>query len=382
MKDVFLIDDSIISPLGFTTSENLKALREGRSGLQYLKNLKFPTGGYYAGKINDQILSRAFAGLGDTLSFTRLEQMMILAISQLIKNNPGIDIGTTGLIISTTKGNIDILEEKTDLPKDRVYLSKLGEVLAEFFGFSKPIIVSNACISGGLALVVAKRLINTERFSNVIVLGGDIVSEFVVSGFQSFMALSPGICSPFSIDRNGINLGEAAAAVLVSSTPGFSRDTIVLKGEGSANDANHISGPSRTGEGLYRSIGLALQTAEISPGEIGYISAHGTGTIYNDEMEAIAFHRSGLGEVPVNSLKAYYGHTLGASALLESIITAHSLLNNEVFESLNFTECGTSKPLNIVRKYRKNKMKYAMKVSSGFGGCNLALIFEKTGHGI
>src|SRR5690606_36635071 len=143
----------------------------------------------------------------------------------------GIEIATTGLIISTTKGNIDILEGKTDLPKDRVYLSNLGEVVAGFFGIAKPSIVSNACISSGLALVVAKRLINTERFSNVIVVGGDIVSELVVAAFQSFMALSPGICSPFSIDRNGINLGEAAAAVLVSSTPGFSPDTIVLKGE-------------------------------------------------------------------------------------------------------------------------------------------------------
>lgn len=382
MKDVFLLDDAIISPLGFTTSENLKALWEGQSGLRFKESNKFSTGGYYAGVIDDQKLSAAFASLDDPLKFTRLEQMMILAISQVIKKNPDLDVSSTGLMISTTKGNIDILQGHSQFPENRIYLSQLGRVVAEYFGFPKPIVVSNACISGGLALAVAKRLIRSGKFSRIMVVGGDIVSDFVVSGFQSFMALSPGICKPFSLDRDGINLGEAAAAVLVGDIPHDSKENIKLKGEGSANDANHISGPSRTGEGLYRSISLALKTAGITAEEVGYISAHGTGTIYNDEMEATAFHRAGLDQVPVNSLKAYYGHTLGASALLESIITRQSLVNNEIFESLNYDEPRTSKPLNIVSKYMKKEMKYAMKTASGFGGCNIALIFENTGYGL
>src|SRR5690606_29498557 len=158
--------------------------------------------------------------------------------------------------ISTTKGNIDILQKNSGFPEERVYLSNLGNIIAGFFGFPQPIVVSNACISGGLALVVAKRMINSGRFSRAVVVGGDLVSEFVVSGFQSFMALSEGICRPFSKDRDGINLGEAAVAILVSDSPGKRRENITLAGEGSANDANHISGPSRTGEGLYQSIGL------------------------------------------------------------------------------------------------------------------------------
>src|SRR5690606_20864912 len=159
--------------------------------------------------------------------------MMILAVHQVLQNNENIDISTTGLIISTTKGNIDVLQGTFAFPEKRIYLSGLAETVADFFGFNEPIVVSNACISGGLALVVAKRLINSGKFSKAIVVGGDIVSDFVVSGFQSFMALSDSICKPFSNNRNGINLGEAAAAVLVSDTLQNPKKNISLIGAGS-----------------------------------------------------------------------------------------------------------------------------------------------------
>jgi 3-oxoacyl-[acyl-carrier-protein] synthase I len=381
MKEIFLIDDAIISPLGFSTGENLEALREERSGLRFQENLRFKTGGYYAGKIDDRKLKTAFSEIGDVSSFTKLEKMMILAIHQILGNNPDIDVSTTGLIISTTKGNIDILKGNSEFPGDRVYLSNLAKIIAGFFGFPQPIVVSNACISGGLAMVVAKRMINAGRFSQAVVVGGDLVSDFVVSGFQSFMALSESTCRPFSKNRDGINLGEAAAAILVSISPGKGKKNITLAGEGSANDANHISGPSRTGEGLFKSIDLALRSAGLESEDIGYISAHGTGTLYNDEMEAIAIHRAGLEKIPLNSLKAYYGHTLGAAALLESIITVHSLMNDELYRSLNYQEHGISKPLNIITCHQDSEINYAMKISSGFGGCNLALIFKKSGYG-
>lgn len=382
MKEIFFLDDAIISPLGFTTSENLMALREERSGLHFHQSPRFKSGGFFAGIIDDLKLKEAFTVIGDPFSFTKLEQMMILSIHQVIQKNPDLDLATTGLIISTTKGNIDVLGGNSGFPEDRTYISNLANIVAEFYGFPKPIVISNACISGGLALVVAKRMINSGRFPRAVVVGGDLVSEFVVSGFQSFMALSENVCQPFSKNRDGINLGEAAAAVLVGDSPGKENENITLKGEGSANDANHISGPSRTGEGLYRSIDLALKVAGVTAADIGYISAHGTGTIYNDEMEATAFHRAGLGQIPINSFKPYYGHTLGAAALLESIITCHSLLNGEVFKSLNYEENGVSKPLNIIKEYRKKEMNYAMKTASGFGGCNIALIFKKVGDGI
>jgi 3-oxoacyl-[acyl-carrier-protein] synthase I len=156
---------------------------------------------------------------------------------------------------------------------------------------------------------------------------------------------------------------------------------IQIIGDASANDANHISGPSRTGEGLFKSIKAALEQAKVSANDIDYISAHGTATVFNDEMEAIAFTRSGLQHVPVNSFKGWYGHTLGASALLETILSKHSLLKDELYSSLNFDELGTSEKINVIEKARKKELKYALKTASGFGGCNLALVLKKDANG-
>jgi len=377
MKKIYLLDDAIISPQGFSTEENLIAVKNEKSGLKFHKNNKFPSEGFYAGIIENELLTEAFSKIGNPKKFTKLEQMMLLAVSSVLKNNPNLNLSETALIISTTKGNIDLLTNSS-FPENRVYLSELGDVIKNFFGFQlQTIVISNACISGGLALAVAKRFIAAEKFDQAIVVGGDLVSEFVLSGFNSFQAMSAEACRPFSKNRTGINLGEAAAAVLVSSKKPKKSINISLIGEASANDANHISGPSRTGEGLYKSIKNALKEAQISAKNIDYVSAHGTATAYNDEMEAVAFNRLGLSEVPVNSFKGAYGHTLGASALLESILTKHSLLNNELYTSLNFDEIGVSKPLNVIRGFEKKELNFALKTASGFGGCNLALVFKK-----
>lgn len=377
MDKVFLFDDAIISPLGFSTGENLDAIRAKRSGLKPLESYNC-----FAGKVGDEHLNSEFSKLGNPMEFTRLEKMMVLAINEVLTKNAALDITKTGLIISTTKGNIDLLRNSANFPKDRLLLTGLAERIRDFFRFTeKPLIVSNACISGGLALAVAKRFINSGKFDNAIVVAGDLLSDFVLSGFNSFQAMSPEACRPFSRNREGISLGEAAAAILIGKDLNKNSETVSLIGEASTNDANHISGPSRTGEGLYRSIRKALDLARISAGEIDYLSAHGTATIFNDEMEAIAFNRAGLQHVPLNSLKGYYGHSLGASALIESIITKHSLLNNQLYPSLNFGDLGVSKPMNVIRELKIQNLKVAMKTASGFGGCNLALVFKKEVHG-
>lgn len=381
MKKFYLLEDCIISPLGFSTEANLEAIRQGRSGLaEHALNLSNPNR-IYAGIIDKTELQRRFAVLGDSSEYTVLEQMMILAIQGVVSKIPNFDPERTALVISTTKGNIDLLGNQSVFPAERAKLWALGRVLRDFFGFpNDPVIVSNACISGGLALAIAKRLMKMNNFEQAIVAGGDLVSEFVVSGFNSFQALSSEACRPYSANRQGINLGEGAAAVLLGSEKRAGTANIELLGEASANDANHISGPSRTGEGLLKSIRKSMEMAGVSSEEIDFISAHGTATIYNDEMEAIAFNRGGLQEVPLNSLKGYYGHTLGASALIESIISKHSLLNNKLYPSLNFDVAGTSKPLNIIKKTAKQNLRTALKTASGFGGCNLALVFQKEEH--
>jgi len=184
-------------------------------------------------------------------------------------------------------------------------------------------------------------------------------------------------CKPYCKKRTGINIGEVAASVLVTSNSELlNEESVVILGEGSCNDANHISGPSRTGEGLYRSISSALKQAEILSESIDYISAHGTATNYNDEMEAIAFNRHDLGDTPVNSLKGYFGHTLGASGLLETIVGMHSLKNNTLYTSLGFEEMGVSQPINVIEQTTTKELNTFLKTASGFGGCNTAILFQ------
>ncbi|WBL27271.1 beta-ketoacyl synthase N-terminal-like domain-containing protein [Zunongwangia sp. HGR-M22] len=379
MNNLYLHDDCIISPLGFTTLENLEKLRNGTTGLKQCATNIYLDSPICAGIIDADNLSKVFSKIGNPEDFTKLEQMMLLAIQEILNKNPDFDRNQNGLIISTTKGNVHLLEDLLGFEEERILLSKLDEIIKDFFGFKqKPIVVSNACISGGLALSVAKKMISVGQFSEAIVVGGDMLSKFIVSGFNSFQALSDTACKPFSKDRNGINLGEAAAAVLVSDSKKAHSNCINLVGDASANDANHISGPSRTGEGLHKSIQNSLKEANISSEVINAISTHGTATVYNDEMEAIAVSRNNLTEIPLNSIKGYYGHTLGASALIESIVCKHMMLNNEIYPSLNFTQLGVSEKINVVTQYQNSvPIEYMLKTASGFGGCNLAMIFKK-----
>ncbi len=370
----FLQNDSIISPLGFGTEENIVALRSGTSGLQKHYNKRFFPEGFYAGLINTAKIDEHFSDFDDPAKFTKLEKLIMLAIGEVLQTSRLESLQQTALVISTTKGNIDQLG-RNEFSKDRIELGKMAQIISDFFEFPhNPIIVSNACISGGLAIKVADDLIKSGKFKNAIVAAGDLVSDFVLSGFQSFQAISPEPCKPFSNDRQGVSLGEGASAILLSSEE--TENSIKFLGAATANDANHISGPSRTAEGLFSAIEKVIQKAKIDRFELDLISAHGTATLYNDEMESIAFSRSRLQEIPLNSLKGYYGHSLGNSALLETIITKYSLLNNELFTSLNFSGQGTSKALNIISKNKKSAINLALKTASGFGGCNLAMILK------
>ena len=236
--------------------------------------------------------------------------------------------------------------------------------------------VSNACVSGVLAVSVAKRMIQFGAYENAFVIAGDEISEFVLSGFNSFQAMSNLPCAPYDESRNGVTLGEAAAAVYISSEKP-TKNAVAIIGDGAINDANHISEPSRTGEGLFKSIESAFKEANITKDKLDYISAHGTATLYNDEMEAIAFSRSHIDTVPINSLKGFYGHTLGASGLLETVIGIESVNQNMLFESKGFDEIGVSESINVIEKNKEAAIEYFLKTASGFGGCNASAIFEK-----
>jgi 3-oxoacyl-[acyl-carrier-protein] synthase-1 len=373
IKEVYITETNCITPIGFDVPANIKNIGNEVSGIQLHDKVKLLNVPFYASIINDADLDLAFAKVTAASHYSRLEKMMILALEPIVKKAKLVLTERTAFILSTTKGNVTALENQNI---ESAYLNQLAQTIADFFGFkTEPIVVSNACVSGTLAVSVAKRLIQAEVYDNVFVVAGDEVSKFVLSGFNSFQAMSDLPCKPYSINRTGVTLGEAAAAVLVSSNRENAKIKII--GDGSINDANHISGPSRTGEGLFRSIQSALAEAKINSNEIDYISAHGTATSFNDEMEAIALNRLGLENVPVNSFKGFYGHTLGASGLLETVIGIQSVQESKLFVSLGFDTIGVSQSIHIIEKNEDKNIRYFLKTASGFGGCNTAVLFEK-----
>jgi 3-oxoacyl-[acyl-carrier-protein] synthase I len=379
---VYAAGDNIISSLGFTTEENMENVINGVSGIlktddKYLSSEAFP-----AAIVDSEKLAGLFENIASPACYTRLEQMMILSLKQAVEAS-GIDLQSphTLLIISTTKGNVELLEsEKKDIfPKNRVYLWGLARVIGDFFKTcTTPLIVSNACISGLLAIEIGSRLMQSSGYETVAVVGGDLLTPFVVSGFQSLKSLSAEPCKPYDKARNGLSLGEACATMILSSqsSPIENRRAIAVMGGASSNDANHISGPSRTGDGLFYSIKKALLSAKMAAGEIDFISAHGTATLFNDDMESEAINRADLQEVPLNSLKGYFGHTLGAAGTLESIISIHAILRQKLIKTLGLSTPYVAKKINIIRETQPYTFNNCLKVASGFGGCNAAVIYS------
>jgi 3-oxoacyl-[acyl-carrier-protein] synthase I len=367
MRDVWIAAGNTFTPLGDTTQANYQRLLKGHSGVS---------------RVHDPLLSEvpvfasAVRNFSNTKDQTRLERMC-LHVLQPILEKFSLPSDRTVFILSTTKGNISALDGEN--PQVRLPLHETTAFVADIAGFKDHLTVSNACISGVLALVVAKRLLNSEKYDHALVIGADELSRFVIGGFQSLQALSGERCKPFDSKRNGLNLGEASAALLLTSRPeviGANPDVRVL-GCGLSNDANHISGPSRTGEELGHAIKTALRESRIQASDLDFISAHGTATIYNDEMEAKAFHVAGVGSVPVHSLKAYFGHTLGAAGVLETALGIESLKENRLIPSLGFETAGVSKPLKIIGEAETKPLRSFLKTASGFGGCNAAIVFQK-----
>ncbi|QEE48605.1 beta-ketoacyl synthase [Flavobacterium alkalisoli] len=379
LRNVYISHTNCVTPLGFDVESNVHALEKGISGISRQDNPALMDAPFYSGVIDDEKLNAAFAAISNGNSYTRLEKMMLLALYPVVQKAGIALTGKTAFVLSTTKGNITALQHNEAVPQE-AYLQGLAQNIAGFFGFSsQPIVVSNACVSGILAISVAKRIIQAGAYDHAFIVSGDEVSKFVLAGFNSFQAMSDEPCRPYSANRKGVTLGEAAAAALVTVDSKNANAKII--GDGSINDANHISGPSRTGEGLVRSIESALKEAKISADAIQYISAHGTATSFNDEMEAIAFNRTGLNEIPVNSFKGYYGHTLGASGLLETVMGLETMKHNRVYTSLGYDEPGVSQPINVIRENKDTQVDYFLKTASGFGGCNTAVVFQKIKNG-
>lgn len=394
---VYKIADNIISPLGFTTEDNIQALKSGQSALCLHENAFGLPEPFYGSLLDHNIITdfytnnhkRAIDKKQEEIfsQLTRFEQYCILSILNCLYVNIIRDNSAKiQLFLSSTKGNVDLLQ---DNPNDeRYYLSESAKRISSFLGLEQsPVVVSNACISGVCAQIAAYRAIESGRCSYAIVVGADLLSRFIISGFQSFKALSSTQCRPFDKDRIGLNLGEAIGTIVLGKDADlianclneqlFGDNLWHIKSTSIHNDANHISGPSRTGEGAYRVLTDLMKVHDRE--QLAFVNAHGTATLYNDEMESIAIHRAGLAEVPVNGLKGYYGHTLGAAGVIETILSMAAIDNATVLATKGYAECGTTYPLNISTQNRSTNKHSFIKILSGFGGSNAGILWEKGG---
>lgn len=370
---IHVVSDNIISPLGLTSEENYASVKAGVSRLKcYSDKWNIPEL-FVASLIDRRKVEASFTQFSEKTDYTFFEKLGITSIISALKK---CDINVTSdrviFVISSTKGNVDLLDLKNDYTDERVFLGVTAERIARFFGNPNvPIVVSNACISGVCAQITAQRLLESGRYDYAVVLGIDCQSKFIISGFQSFKALSESECKPFDVSRTGLNLGEAAATIIFSRTLNERAVWHLVKGA-IRNDANHISGPSRTGEGSYR----ALKALNVSR-DIAFINVHGTATPYNDEMESIAIDRAGMSDTPINALKGFYGHTMGAAGVLETIISMKAIDDNTILGTRGYSEIGVSRSLNISSENRFTDKNSFIKLLSGFGGCNAALFMQK-----
>lgn len=372
------IADNIISPLGFTSEENFHAVLAGETMLKRQEGV-FGLPEPFCASLFDRraIHNLSDKELGHVEDLTFLEKLCVLSAKRAIEEcNLSPRESNVIFILSTTKGNVDCLEES--LLDKRCYLADSAHKIAKYFGNNNlPLVVSNACISGVCAQIAAVRELLSGKYRYAVIIGADVLSKFVISGFQSFKALSPEQCKPYDKDRIGLNLGEAVGTmILKAGQPSNEEDWQYVAGS-IHNDANHISGPSRTGEGSYRVLKDIL--CEISVDDIGFVNVHGTSTAYNDEMESIALHRANLDRVPINGLKGYYGHTLGAAGIIETILSMKAIENGVVLPTKGFNTIGTSYHVNISNQLRETDKSAFVKILSGFGGSNAGISYRKGG---
>lgn len=354
----YIIADNIISPLGETSEENYLSVKAGRSGIRAYEpgTCNIPEG-FYASLLFEDFETLALKSAQKAIANAQLE----------LKGK------RTAFILSSTKGNIE----------ENISLADSAQRIASQLGIdSQPIVVCNACISGLSALILGNRLIDSDQYDAAIVCGCDTPRQFILSGFQSLKALSPEPCRPFDMERMGLNLGEAAATLILSKNPipgnswrmgdGFIR-----------NDAFHISTPSKTADGLYLSLQRTLEsfTKEISStckqidmkAHLAFINAHGTATLFNDQMESVAIGRAGLSDLPANAYKSFWGHTMGAAGILETIISMKAIDDDTILGTRGFSELGVSGKMNICAENRPTDKKGFIKMLSGFGGCNATI---------
>lgn len=372
-----VVSTNIVSPLGRSSQENWRAVMQGRSALRRLENYKGIPLPFVASVFTpEQVAELAVEG------FTRFEALAIRSVTEALTHTD-LDVHgeRTIFILSTTKADVEELGFATERDGDYHRPALSAQRIAEKVGIGGGAIVCcNACISGVSAQILADRLISCGHYDNAVVCGADLVSSFTASGFLSFKSLSNEACRPFDADRQGLNLGEAAATIVFTRADSLrDGDWLFERGE-MDNDAFHLSTPAPSGEGARKVLEAVMKGRDAS--ELAFVSAHGTATMFNDQMESVAIEKAGLSSVPLTALKGWFGHTLGASGVLEVILGMMAVSESVVLPLRGFREIGVSGKVNLSPELRATDKNSFLKMISGFGGCNAAALYRRVREGM
>jgi 3-oxoacyl-(acyl-carrier-protein) synthase len=386
----------LISAIGDTVGENRISLQQARTGISHIRYYETS----YAGKLPAAEVRHDTEELKLSLSrhpepsVTRTSLLALHAAHEAIQNSSltpaQLSSAETALVGATTVGGMCLTDElyHDALAKDKgtPFLSSYDYAsvtlaIQERYGIrGETATINTACSSSANAIIYGARLLQHGFCKRVIAGGAESLAKFTINGFNALNILSSKACAPFDRDRNGLNLGEGAAFLVMEKEEDLNGKKVYaeLKGYGNKNDAYHPSSNSPEGLGPFLSMKEALEISGLDASDIDYINAHGTGTENNDETESRAMIRLFPKVPPFSSTKSYTGHALGAAGAIEAVYSILNLEHQEIYASLSFFNPIPETGLFPVSQYEKRPVKHVMSNSFGFGGNCSTLIFSKT----
>ncbi len=392
MKGIAITALGIISSIGKNLKENHSSLQNSNCGIDLPEILEtrhrhLPVGEI---KLSNAELAQVLE-LPAEHSYTRAALLGTFALKELLQNSGFKNFPEdTAFVSGTSVGGIDATEnfyKEYSAESDNLRFIQAqhpgytSEKIAEYFGLKDTITtISTACSSSANAILTGARMIASGKYKRVIVGGTDCLTKFTLNGFNSLMIHSSEQNRPFDEGRNGLNLGEAAAYLLLEAEEEVSNRQIWgrITGFGNANDAFHQTASSENGEGAFRAISAAMKKAGISASKIDYINAHGTGTKNNDLSESMALKRVFGDKIPdFSSTKSFTGHTLGAAGAIEAVFSLLAMQHNEIYPNLNFQQKMKETGFSPVTEFKNAEIRKVLSNSFGFGGNCTSLIFEK-----
>lgn len=327
--------------------------------------------------IDTTYMSDTPVGLGK-MKYDDFFETLSAVVSSVLKSSNLANFNNTLLIVGSSVGGMQesekhYFEDKNykNIDPNRHAISVIQEHLEKEFNFTDSRSISTACTSSANALLLAKRLINVEAYENVLVVGADALCYTTVCGFYALSVLSSKQCTPFEDGREGMNVAEAIAALLVQNVKG--EDSIELCGVGASSDAYHMTNPDPEAGGAISSMQKAIDDAGINAADIAYVNAHGTGTQANDKVESLAVETLFDG-VYVSSTKSVTGHTLGAAGAIEAVISCETIKRGMI-PPQTVTENAENQNINIPQEVIKKDVKYVISNSFAFGGNNTSVVF-------